>query len=105
MKNRSKVAIPSQKSRYANLLWLWTTLSLLCILLLSAIINPLLTFLSFSADQPLFNSEPPFVVDSAHDANYQHWRKLFTGIPAVNRSPTLTLTNYAEDRAVREAML
>ncbi len=117
MKNRSKVAIPSQRSRYASLLWLWTTLSLLCILLLSAIINPLLTFLSFSADQPLFNSkpaqtienvvigEPPFVADPAHDVNRQPWRKLFNSIPAVNRSPTLTLTNYAEDSAVREAML
>jgi hypothetical protein len=115
MKKRSQAL--AHRGHYASLLWLWTTLSLLCILLLSIIINPLLTFLSFSENQPFFNIRPAqttqnvvtdgylFTENSAHDGNNQQWRRLFSNIPAVNRSPTLTITNYAEDRALREAML
>jgi hypothetical protein len=107
----------AHRDHYARLLWLWTTLSLLCILLLSVIINPLLTFLSFSENQPFFNIRPVqatenivtngylFAADPAHDANHQQWRELFNNIPAVSRSPRLTITNYTEDRAVREAVL
>jgi hypothetical protein len=111
MKDHLYTLTPTRKSRGGSLLW--TTLCLLSILLLNVVIHPLLTFLSFSADQPLSNTLPaqmlerpianalPFVSDPT---NHQQWRKLFTNIPATNRAPTLTITNYAEDRAIREAI-
>lgn len=111
MKDHLHASTPTRKSRGGSLLW--TTLCLLSILLLNVVIHPLLTFLSFSADQPLSNALPAQTIErSIADelsftgdlTNHQHWRKLFTNIPATNRAPTLTITNYAEDRAIREAI-
>lgn len=112
MKDHVHASAPTRKSHAASLLW--TTLCLLGILLLNMIIHPLLTFLSFSADQPLLNTLPAQAIERpiANDqpftgdpTNHQRWRKLFASIPTVSRAPTLAITNYAEDRAVREAIL
>lgn len=107
MKDHLHASIPARKWYGASVLW--TTLCLLSILLLNVVIQPLLTFLSFSADQPLLNTLPAQTVERSianeQLSNHQHWRKLFANIPATNRAPTLTITNYAEDRAIREAIL
>src|SRR5690349_13894805 len=106
MKDHLHASTPARKSRGASLFW--TILCLLGILLLNVVIHPLLTFLSFSADQPLLNTLPAQTIErpiadeqqpftSASDsANHQQWRKLFANIPAVSKAPTLTITNYAE---------